>query len=104
MNIRLTSFAIALMVGIASPAIAQPANLPPPGGETPVAFDVHEGTSMAVSVSPNGKWLAVDLQGSLWIIPVKGGKARRITDYFNDARQPVWSPDGERLVYFAYRD
>ena len=104
MNIRLTPFAIALMVGTVIPALAQPANLPPPGGETPIAFDVHEGTSMAVSVSPNGKWLAVDLQGSLWIIPVKGGKARRITDYFNDARQPVWSPDGSRLVYFAYRD
>lgn len=83
---------------------AAPANLLPPGGERPVAFDVHEGTSMAVSVSPDGKWLAVDLQGSLWIIPAKGGKAVRITDYFNDARQPVWAPDGKSLVYFAYRE
>ncbi|MCI4591932.1 amidohydrolase family protein [Sphingobium sp. BYY-5] len=96
--------ALALMLGSGGQALAQPANLPPPGGETPVAFDVHEGTSMAVSVSPDGKWLAVDLQGSLWIIPAKGGKAKRITDYFNDARQPVWSPDGSRLIYFAYRD
>ncbi len=59
---------------------------------------------MAVSVSPDGKYLAVDLQGSLWIIPAKGGRATLITDYFNDARQPVWSPDGKRLAYFAYRD
>ncbi|HUD92913.1 MAG TPA: hypothetical protein VMR39_15160, partial [Sphingobium sp.] len=98
------TLALALMLGTAASALAQPANLPPPGGEKPTAFDVHEGTSMAVSVSPDGKWLAVDLQGSLWIIPAKGGKAKRMTDYFNDARQPVWSPDGSRLVYFAYRD
>ncbi|MEJ7926742.1 amidohydrolase family protein [Sphingobium sp. AN641] len=89
---------------MAASASAQPANPPPPGGETPAAFDVHEGTSMAVSASPDGKWLAIDLQGSLWIMPAKGGRAKRITDYFWDARQPVWAPDGSRLAYFAYRD
>lgn len=99
-----TSLSSALLLGASSLALAQPANLPPPGGETPVAFDVHEGTSMAVSASPDGKWLAIDLQGSLWIMPAKGGRAKRITDYFNDARQPVWSPDGSRLAYFGYRD
>ncbi|AJR23912.1 PD40 domain-containing protein [Sphingobium fuliginis] len=104
MKSPLKLFSIALLSACAVQAYAQPANLPPPGGEKPIAFDVHEGTSMAVSVSPDGKWLAVDLQGSLWIIPARGGKAKRITDYFNDARQPVWSPDGSRLAYFAYRD
>lgn len=104
MKSPLKFLSVALLSACAVQAYAQPANLPPPGGEKPVAFDVHEGTSMAVSVSPDGKWLAVDLQGSLWIIPAKGGKAKRITDYFNDARQPVWSPDGSRLAYFAYRE
>ncbi len=28
----------------------------------------------------------------------------RITDVFNDARQPMWSPDGRTIVFFAYRD
>ncbi|MCD7097602.1 amidohydrolase family protein [Stenotrophomonas sp. MMGLT7] len=69
-----------------------------------IDIEVHEGTSMSVSVSPDGKWLATDLQGSLWIVPAGGGKARRITDLFNDARQPVWSPDGSTLAYFAFRD
>lgn len=95
---------IALLSAGTIHAHAQPANPPPPGGGKPIAFDVHEGTSMAVSASPDGKWLAVDLQGSLWIIPARGGRAKRITDYFNDARQPVWSPDGSRLAFFAYRD
>jgi Tol biopolymer transport system component len=91
-------------LGAAAPAAAQSGVLPPPGGETPIPIVVHEGTSMAVSVSPDGRWLAVDLQGSLWIVPSTGGRAKRITDYYNDARQPQWSPDGKRLVYFAYRD
>ncbi|MFY9351070.1 MAG: amidohydrolase family protein [Sphingobium sp.] len=104
MTCNMKSTIAALLLCGAPIAHAAPANPPPPGGETPVAFDVHEGTSMAVSVSPDGKWLAVDLQGSLWIIPAKGGKAVRITDYFNDARQPVWAPDGKSLAYFAYRE
>lgn len=69
-----------------------------------IAFDVHEGTSMSVAVSPDGRSLAIDLQGSIWILPARGGQAKRITDLFNDARQPVWSPDGKSLAYFAYRD
>ena len=58
--------------------------------DTIVSFDVSEGTSMAVSASPDGRFLAIDLQGSIWIVPSESGRARRITDVFNDARQPVW--------------
>ncbi len=65
---------------------------------------VHEGTSMAVAVSPDGRTLAIDLQGSIWTLPASGGTATRITDLFNDARQPSWSPDGRWIAFFAYRD
>jgi Tol biopolymer transport system component len=65
---------------------------------------VHEGTSMSVAVSPDGRTLAVDLQGSIWTLPAAGGTATRITDIFNDARQPAFSPDGKWIAFFAYRD
>src|ERR1700721_1296860 len=63
-----------------------------------------EGTSMSVAVSPDGQTLAIDMQGSIWTLPATGGTAKRITDLFNDARQPMWSPDGKWITYFGYRD
>ncbi|MEO6213728.1 MAG: amidohydrolase, partial [Vicinamibacterales bacterium] len=65
---------------------------------------VHEGTSMSVVVSPDGRTLAIDLQGAIWTVSAGGGTARRLTDVFDDARQPTWSPDGKWITYFSYRD
>jgi len=79
------------------PRAAGPANVP-------IDITVSEGTSMSVAVSPDGRTLAIDLQGSIWTLPATGGAAKRITDLFNDARQPVWSRDGKSIAFFGYRD
>jgi Tol biopolymer transport system component len=71
---------------------------------TRIDVTVSEGTSMSVGVSPDGNTLAIDLQGSIWTVPAAGGAAKRITDLFNDARQPTWSPDGKWITFFGYRD
>src|ERR1700735_136830 len=69
-----------------------------------VDVTVSEGTSMSVAVSPDGKTLAIDMQGSIWTLPATGGTAKRITSLFNDARQPIWSPDGKWITFFGYLD
>ena len=76
----------------------------PTPAPAPIDVTVHEGTSMSVAVAPDGRTLAVDLQGSIWTLPATGGTATRITDIFNDARQPTFSPDGKWISFFAYRD
>jgi Tol biopolymer transport system component len=74
---------------------------PPPAQ---IDVTVTEGTSMSVAVSPDGRSLAIDLQGTIWTLPIEGGQARPITDAFSDARQPTWSPDGRWITFFAFRD
>lgn len=70
----------------------------------PIDVTVREGTSMSVAIAPDGRTLATDMQGSIWTLPASGGAMTRITDVFNDARQPMWSPDGRTIAFFAYRD
>src|SRR4030081_986200 len=69
-----------------------------------VDVTVREGTSMSVAVSPDGRTLAIDLQGSIWTLPAAGGAGTRITHLFHEPRQPAWSPDGRWITFFAYRD
>ncbi len=72
-------------------------------GAVPVHVTLHEGTSMAAALSPDGRTIAIDLLGTLWTMPAGGGVAKPITDISMDARQPSWSPDGTRLAFQAYR-
>jgi Tol biopolymer transport system component len=83
------------------PAAARPA-AKPTGAKT-IDVTVREGTSMSVAISPDGRTIATDMQGSIWTMPAAGGEMTRITDVFNDARQPMWSRDGRALTFFAYR-
>ncbi|MFJ6676135.1 S9 family peptidase [Actinosynnema sp. NPDC091369] len=59
-----------------------------------------------VALSPDGRSVAYaangDGQHNLYVAPVPGGPARKITDYTENAvRQVAWSPDGRSLLYTA---
>jgi len=64
---------------------------------------VTEGVNIAVAASPNGTAIAMDLHGSIWTVPVKGGPAKRLTDELTDGAQPDWTPDSKTMVFQSYR-
>ena len=69
-----------------------------------VEITLTEGTSMAAAASPDRRSIAIDLLGGIWILPYRGGEARRITPELLEARQPAWSPDGRSLAFQGYDD
>src|SRR5260370_5888887 len=64
---------------------------------------VTEGTNMAATVSPDQSTIIVDLQGSLWSIPFKGGTARQLTDPMLEPARPDYSPKGGLVAFQAYK-
>ncbi|MCJ2178458.1 amidohydrolase family protein [Novosphingobium album (ex Hu et al. 2023)] len=68
-----------------------------------VAVTADQVTNVALTVSPDGKTIAVDLLGILWTIPVTGGPATRLTGDFDDLGQPDWSPRGDEIIFQSYR-
>ncbi len=54
--------------------------------------------------SPDGKELAVSIEGALWRIELATGVARQLTNGPGYDYQPDWSPDGRLLAFSSYRD
>jgi len=92
-----------IVVAILFAGAALAAQIPAPAPRA-IHLTLHEGTNLAAALSPDGRTIAMDLLGTLWTMPGRGGAARAITDIFLDAREPSWSPDSRRLAFQAYRD
>ena len=62
---------------------------------------ISEGTRMALSVSPDGQWLAISLMGRVWLLPAQGGQARRFSPPGVHASRPSFSPAGDAIAFQA---
>jgi Tol biopolymer transport system component/imidazolonepropionase-like amidohydrolase len=69
-----------------------------------INLTITEGTSMSAAVSPDRRSIAIDLLGSLWVLPIRGGTATRITPDLFEARLPTWSPDSQSVAFQGYDD
>lgn len=72
------------------------------GATRDVTVELHEGTNMAAAPSPDGTRIVFSAQGALWVMPIAGGQATRITPWTMEPTAPVWSPDGKTIVFQNY--
>jgi len=54
--------------------------------------------------SPNGKMIAFERAGDLWLMRANGTHQSRLTSGPGDDISPAWSPDGSRLVFVRSDD
>ncbi len=92
---------LTLIAGLSCPDSLAGAGLP---ADDSVKVVLTEGTNMAMALSPDKKLIALDVQGTIYLIPAGGGKARPLTNALGDCRQPVWTPDGSKITFFAFWD
>lgn len=63
-----------------------------------------------VSLSPDGRYLAYDLAAGesvpardIFLLPLDGGRERTVVQHGANDFQPLWSPDGSRLLFLSDR-
>lgn len=71
----------------------------PPGTYKDIEFNTTEGTWMNLDVSPDGKEIAFDMLGDIYIMPITGGSAKVLRIGLPWEVQPRFSPDGTKIAF-----
>jgi Tol biopolymer transport system component/imidazolonepropionase-like amidohydrolase len=74
------------------------------GPSRTVEITTDEGTWMNVDVSPDGREIAFDLLGDIYLMPLSGGEAKCLRGGAAFEVQPRFSPDGARISFTSDRD
>ena len=61
-----------------------------------------DGSQVAYWVGAEGVAPAIPGSGTVWVVPAAGGRPQRVGPNFTAARNPIWSPDGKRLLLIGY--
>ncbi|MBI3981518.1 MAG: PD40 domain-containing protein [Gemmatimonadetes bacterium] len=66
-------------------------------------FSTTKGTWISLDASPDGQSIVFDLLGDLYLVPIAGGTASRLTHGIAHDMQPRFSPDGKQIVFVSDR-
>ena len=78
-------------------------NAPPGMATRQIRIAVDNGTWMNVDVSRDGRTVAFDLLGDIYVMPIAGGAPTRIAEGLAYDQQPRFSPDGRRIAFTSDR-
>ncbi|MER7078674.1 WD40-like Beta Propeller Repeat [Saccharopolyspora kobensis] len=76
----------------------------PPAPEHGAGIIIRQATNIALSHHAGTRVLAFDAGNVLWVLPLAGGQARRLTEDAEDATWPSFFPDGKRIAFQSFRD
>ena len=75
----------------------------PLGPSSSLEFTTDEGTWMSLDVHPDGTRIIFDMLGDLYLLPIDGGNATRLTEGAAYDLQPRFSPDGSHVLFTSDR-